>query len=293
MQTEKSEGIRLGGRHFTYEELELIKEIVSLYPGLSRSELAMTICENISWFAPNGKEKYKSCLGVLEKLEAQGHITLPPLRTEQIRRDVKIAIMQRSDPGESLSGSIDQYGGVKIRRAEKRDLGLWNEYVHRYHYLGYRICFGLHQKYFIELDTHQAVGCLLYTVAAWALECRDKWIGWTYDQRYRNLNKVINNSRFLIFPWVTIKNLSSKALSLASKRIVSDWQERFGYKPVLIESFVDSTKYKGTCYKAAGWYYLGQTKGVGNKDRLGKRRSTIKDVYVSILDADFRKELAQ
>lgn len=293
MQTERLEEIRIGGRHFKSEDLELIKQIVELYPGLSRNELAMTICENLSWFAPNGKEKLKSCLLLLEKLRIQGYTTVPKVRRNSIRKRRKIEITQKSNPEELLSGSIDQYGGLKIRRVEKEDIGLWNEYVHRYHYLGYKTCFGLNLKYFIELDTNQKVGCLLYTVAAWALECRDKWIGWTSDQRYRNLNKIINNSRFLIFPWVKIKNLSSKALSLASKRIVSDWLERFGYKPVLIETFVDITKYSGISYRAAGWKCLGLTKGRGKPDRLGNRRSTVKDVYVSILDANFRQELVQ
>jgi len=293
MQTEISAAIKLRGKHFASEDLGLIKEIVKLYPVLSRRELAMTICENLSWFAPNGKEKVDSCLSLLENLEVQGYITLPPVKKNNIRKRRKIQITQRSDPVEILSGRIDQYGGVKIRRVEKEDIGLWNEYVHRYHYLGYKSCFGLHQKYFIELGAHQKVGCLLYTVAAWALDCRDKWIGWTSQERYRNLNKIINNSRFLIFPWVNIKNLASKALSLGSKRIVSDWQERFGYKPVLIETFVDITKFSGISYRAAGWKCLGITKGRGRPDRLGKRRSRVKDVYITILDANFRKELAQ
>ncbi len=281
---------RLGGRYFTSEELELIKEIVELYPGLSRKELSKTICENLSWFAPNGKYKTESCLGILEKLESQGQIKLPGIRKQKTRKNVKIAITQRSDPGESLFKSIDQYGGIEIRSVEKGELGLWNEYVQRYHYLGYKIPFGLHQRYFIVLNTGQTVGCMLYSVAAWAVECRDKWIGWTPDERYRNLNKIINNSRFLIFPWVNIKNLASKALSLASRHIIQDWQERFGYKPQLIETFVD-TRFKGTCYKAAGWHYLGITKGRGRQDRFNRKPTTIKAVYVSVLNAKFREEL--
>ena len=287
MQTE-----RLGGRYFTKEELGLIKEIVELYPGLSQNELAKTICENLLWFEPNGKYKTESCLGILEKLEAQGEIKLPEVRKQKIREGVKISITKRSDLRESLFGSIDQYGALEIRGVEKEELGLWNEYIHRYHYLGYKIPFGLHQRYFIVLDKMQTIGCMLYTVAAWAVECRDKWIGWTYDERYRNLNKIINNSRFLIFPWVKIKNLASKALSLASKRIVQDWKERFGYKPLLIETFVD-TRFSGTCYKAAGWHCLGMTKGRGRQDRFNRRPTTFKDVYITILDTNFRKELVQ
>ncbi|MEG3067688.1 MAG: DUF4338 domain-containing protein [Syntrophaceticus schinkii] len=168
-----------------------------------------------------------------------------------------------------------------------------NEYVHRYHTLGYKRPFGAHQRYFITTGTREKtpLGCLLFAAAAWALTARDEWIGWTQIDRSLRLNLVVNNTRFLIFPWVCVKNLASKSLSLAAKRIRSDWQKRYGYSPVLLETFVNPKKYRGTCYQAANWIYLGKTAGRGRMDRHTKRLLTPKDIYVYPLAADFRSQL--
>ncbi len=293
MQKEELQSISLVGREFTVKDLGLIKEIVGLYPCLSRLELSQTICENIRWQAPNGKNKHESCLRALEKLEARGHIKLPPLRAPRARGRRRVYITKRSDPEEHIQGRIDQWEAIRISKVKREQLDLWNEYVHRYHYLGYRSPFGLHQRYFIVSGKDRLLGCMLYTAAAWALECRDKWISWTYKQKERNLYRIINHSRFLIFPWVRLKNLASHVLSLATKQVEKDWQERFGYKPVLVETFVDPAKFKGSSYRAANWLHIGKTKGRGRHDRYSKNLSTIKDVYVYILDANFREELAQ
>jgi hypothetical protein len=292
MSKEGLQPVSLVGREFTVKELELIKEIVGLYPCLSRLELSKTICENISWQAPNGRNKHDSCLKALEKLESRGHIKLPSLRPPRAQGRRKVEITRHSDPGEYIQGRIDQWDSIRIRKVKREQLRLWNEYVQRYHYLGYRSAFGLHQRYFIVSGNDRLLGCILYTAAAWALECRDKWIGWTYKQKERNLYRIINNSRFLIFPWVRLKNLSSHVLSLANKEVEKDWQERFGYKPVLVETFVDPERFKGTIYRASNWTHIGKTKGRGRQDRYSKNLSTVKDVYVYILDANFREELA-
>ncbi|MFU8793846.1 MAG: Druantia anti-phage system protein DruA, partial [Dethiobacteria bacterium] len=135
------------------------------------------------------------------------------------------------------------------------------------------------------------LGCLLFAASAWALLPRDEWIGWTKTDRSLRLNLIVNNTRFLIFPWVRIKNLASKVLSLAVKRIGDDWQKRYGYRPLLLETFVDPEKYPGTSYRAANWTYLGQTKGRGRMDRYKKRALTRKDIYVYSLRADFHSLL--
>ncbi len=292
MKTKRLERTTLAGRDLTVKELRLIKEIVELYPGLSRLELSQTICENISWQAPNGTNKHNSCLRALEKLEAQGYIKLPGLRPTKGIRNVQVDITPRTDPGEQVQGRIDQLGEVTINKVSRGQLRLWNEYVQRYHYLGYKTPFGLHLRYFI-VSGERILGCMLYTASAWALECRDKWIGWTYKQKERNLYRIINHSRFLILPWIQIKNLASHVLSLSIKQIGDDWQDRFGYKPVLVETFVDPKKFKGTSYRASNWTHIGKTKGRGRQDRYSKNLSTVKDVYVYILDANFREELAR
>ena len=135
----------------------------------------------------------------MEKLEDEGYLKLPPLQATKSYRKRKIDITDRTDPGESIKGRVDEYGKIKISEVKADTIGLWNEYVQRYHYLEYRTPFGLHQKYFITGYRGQILGCILYTGASWALECRDRWIGWTARQRMGNLHRVINNSRYLIF----------------------------------------------------------------------------------------------
>lgn len=292
MEEKRLQCTTLAGRDFSVKELMLIKEIVELYPRLSRKELSQTICENISWQAPNGMNKHNSCMRALEKLEAQGHIKLPPLRPTKATRNEHATITERTDPGELVQGRIDQWGKVSINKVTREQVSLWNEYVERYHYLGYKTPFGLHQRYFI-VSGERILGCMLYAPAAWALECRDKWIGWTYRQKESNLYRIISQSRFLIFPWIQIKNLASHVLSLSIKQIGEDWQERFGYKPLLLETFVDEGRFKGTSYRAGNWQHIGKTKGRGRDDRYNRGISTIKDVYMYVLDANFREELAQ
>ncbi|MGA1825780.1 MAG: Druantia anti-phage system protein DruA, partial [bacterium] len=204
MKKKRLQPMYLVGRDFTLKELRLIKEIVKLYPGLSRTELSKTICENISWQAPTGTNKYNSCLKALEKLEGEGYIKLPLRRLPKARKRTPITITERSDPEGLIEARIDQWGKITINRIEREQVGLWNEYVYRYHYLGYKSSFGLHQKYFIK-SGDRILGCILYSCAAWSLECRDRWIGWTCKERKKNLSRIINMNRFLIFPWVRIK----------------------------------------------------------------------------------------
>jgi hypothetical protein len=142
-------------------------------------------------------------------------------------------------------------------------------------------------------NREQRLGCLLFSASAWALAARDEWIGWSKVDRSLRLNLIVNNTRFLIFPWVRVKNLASKALSLAAKRIRCDWQARYGYSPVLLETFVDMEKYHGTCYKAANWVLLGQTAGRGRMDRYTKHLSTPKLIYMYPLQRDFRAILCK
>ena len=169
-------------------------------------------------------------------------------------------------------------------------MGLWNEYVERYHSLGYKRPFGAHQRYFIWSGNvpKQRLGCMLFSASAWALSERDEWIGWSKEDRSQRLHLIVNNTRFLIFPWVQVKNLASKALSLAIKQVSLDWKERYGFEPVLLETFVDVEKYKGTCYQAANWVKLGLTAGRGRMDRHHKRLSSPKQIYMYPLRADFR-----
>jgi hypothetical protein len=281
------------GRRITRQQLEEIQETVGLFPSLSRKELAATISEHLGWFTVTGSNKVDACLKLLEKLERQGRIRLPKTQ-EKHRRNIAqkpIASTDRTDPGADLTGKLSDLGQIELKIVTgKEPTGLWNEYVNRYHYLGYKQPFGYSLRYFIESD-RCLLGCLLFAGAAKALGTRDRWIGWKKEHRLRNLPWVVNNSRFLIFPWVGIQNLASHVLGQAARRLRDDWHKRWGYSPVLIETFVDPARYSGSSYKAANWQYLGMTTGEGLV-RKGKRYHTSpKMVFAMPLVKGFRSLL--
>lgn len=283
------------GRMFTLEELEEIREIVRLFPKLSQTELALTICESLSWFGPNGKYKLESCRELLRKLESRQWIKLPAKKnTGRSAGKEQITLKMRIEEGPEIRGKVSDLGLIEVEAVHsKEEIRLWNEYVERYHMLGYKRPFGAHQRYFISSGRSEKkrLGCLLFSAAAWALAERDTWIGWNKEDRSMRLHLVVNNSRFLIFPWVKVKNLASKALSLAAKQVRRDFRERYGYEPVLLETFVDTEHYAGTCYRAANWISLGQTAGRGRMDRYTQYLSSPKQIFVYPLVPDFRTHL--
>lgn len=285
----------LCGRWFSSEELDDIIETTRLFPALSRYELAKTLCENLDWTAPNGRLKVDSCLSLLQKLEDQAVITPPEKRVTAPKgpRDVVPSTFE-SDPEAGLTGTVNDIpGGITVSLVDDSEVRLWNEYIERYHILGYRQPYGAQQRYFITAadDTSQRLGCMLFSASAWALAPRDTWIGWTPEDRSQRLRFIVNNSRFLIFPWVRLKNLASKSLSLVAKRLPNDWQQRYGYRPVLLETFVDEAKYTGACYKAANWHLIGKSLGRGRMDRYKQNLSTPKWIFAYPLHRQFRDVL--
>ena len=169
----------------------------------------------------------------------------------------------------------------------KATSALWNEYIERYHYLGYSPLPGAQLRYFITAE-EQIVALTGFGAAAWQTAPRDQFIGWNHDQRKKNLYLIVNNARFLILPWIQSKNLASKILSLTIRRLPDDWEQRYNIRPVLLESFVQKNRFAGTCYKAANWIKVGETKGRGKLGPAGKISVPIKDVWVYPLDKKFR-----
>jgi len=280
----------LVGRDFTEAELALIREVVALFPRLSRTELAATLCEHLGWVTPAGGLKLESCLGLLGKLEAKGEIRLPPKVPMASPRESRPVPSGRTDPPvREVVGKLCELEPLRVEPVRDNEgMWVWNEYVERYHPLGYRRPFGAHQRYFVVSGAGERLGCLLFAASAWALEARDRWIGWTEADRKRRLHLVVNNNRFLLFPWVKVKNLASRVLAQVARRIRSDWQKRYGYGPVLLETFVDGLRYSGTCYRAANWIELGETAGRGRMDRHKEYPSTPKRIFVYPLVRDFR-----
>ncbi len=209
------------------------------------------------------------------------------------KRKEQVQITSQTDPGPELNLSLAELEPIYLEPVTDRaGRALFSEYLERYHYLGYKRPFGSHLRYFIRAKDELPLGCLLFAAsAAWALEARDNWIGWSESDRSQRLYLVVLNNRFLIFPWVHVENLASRVLSLAVKRIRSDWSKRYNYQPVLLETFVDTEKYLGTAYRAANWICLGETTGRGRNDRNNKATLSIKQIYVYPLVKDFRDYL--
>jgi len=281
-----------GNREIFSEDIDHICTILNRFPGLSRKEVVHTLCETLEWLTPAGLPKVDACFKLLHRLEAEGIIRLPAIQKEKSlpgpRPQSAPKPSARSDPQPVLESSLAALGPVRLSPlTQPTDRSLWNEYVQRYHYLGYKKPFGYRQRYFIEAGSNR-LGCIMLSGPAKALGARDRWIGWDDRQRLKNLPWVLNNSRFLLFPWVKVPNLASHVLGQLARRAGDDWQRRWGYRPVLLETFVDPAHFHGGCYRAAGWELLGRTTGEGLV-RPGRRYQTSpKLIFAKPLQAVFR-----
>ncbi len=271
------------------EQRVLINEIVTHYGRLSRTELANTLCELLDWVRPNGQLKTVECRQFLETLDEKSLIQLPARQNTGRKKGKSqpIELTALSAHKQPLQGTLREFQPVTLRpvvRCDERQL--WRELVERYHYLGYRIPFGAHLRYFIEVSKPATtiVGCIQLSSPAWRMAARDHWIGWDDAVRARQLQRIVNNSRFLLFPFVQIRNLASHVLSLLSRCVVRDWESSYHIRPVLLETLVDTQRFTGSCYRAANWLELGQTSGRGRQDRGHERHGSVpKTLFVYAL----------
>jgi len=271
------------GRTFSVEELELMQQIAREFAALGVTEMARTICELLEWKRPNGGLKNHECRQLLERLRDEGWLTLPGVRRLGPRGPRRVQLTARTDPQSELRGTAGDYEPLTIAVVEREpDSTLWCEWVERYHYLGYRVPVGAQLRYLVrsERTGDQVLACLLWSSPAWKMAARDRWIGWSAAERAQNLQFIANNSRFLILPWVRVKGLASKILARCARQLPVDWERRYGYRPLLLETLVDSQRFAGTCYRAANWIPLGQTQGRGRMDRHHQRKGSLKLVYV-------------
>jgi Druantia protein DruA len=238
-------------------------------------ELANTVCELLEWKRPNGGLKGRECWAFLDQLEADGRLQLPATqRRRPFGSRTRVPLTPRGDPAPALVGTVGEFAPVVLERVRVPDQrALFRELVGRYHYLGHAMPFGAHVRYLVYLATpvRRVVGCVQFSSAAWRIAVRDHWIGWSDAQRRRQLARVVNNSRFLILPWVRVKNLASRVLALSTRRLVAEWHEQYGVAPWLVETLVEPARYVGTCYRAANWLALGLTTGRGRMDRTHQR----------------------
>jgi hypothetical protein len=288
--------IDFSGRRFSPADLDLIVEVTNDFSTLSLTELSKTLSELLEWKRPNGKLKYEECRALLERLQADGQISLPALR--KIKHSPRqIQVTHEGNPQPAITGSVGQYEPLSLRQVQACDRqlhSLFNQFIQRYHYLGYRVPFGAHLRYLVESWTGSPLACLLFSSPAWKMAPRDAWIGWADEQRRRNLQYVVSNSRFLIFPWISVRGLASKILSLVARQLPEDWRQLYGYRPLLLETLVDPARFRGTSYRAANWIYLGKTQGRGRMDRAhASHGRAVKDIYTYPLSRNVRRRLCQ
>jgi hypothetical protein len=277
------------GRDFSAAELTLIRKLTADNPEYSRAELSRQVCRLLQWRKQDGGLKEMSCRVAMLRMHSDGLIPLPAPRG--VKHPAKnISFTTATDPQNPLMLPVHCMGTLLLRKVEKSESRLWNEYIERYHYLGYTPLPGAQLRYFVMMD-RQIVALLGFGAAAWQVEPRDSFIGWSHDLRKQHLPLVVNNARFLILPWVKVKNMASKILSLTVRQLPEDWQRRYNIKPALLETFVESGRFAGTCYKAANWVFVGKTKGRGKLGPSGRQTVPIKDVWLYPLQKNFRKIL--
>ncbi len=282
---------RYCGRDFSEPELEQIRQLIAQQPSRNRTELSRLVCRLLGWYKVDGDLKAMSCRVAMLRMQDDGLIQLPPSsRSNQPKRHIRFT--QQTAPQPLLQRPLHMLEPLQFQPARSRvDARLWNEY-HRYHYLGHKTLPGAQMRY-IVIANNQPVALLGFGASAWQVAPRDQFIGWSHEQRKKNLHLVINNARFLILPWIQSNNLASKILSLAARQLPKDWETRYGYRPLLLETFVETDRFAGTCYKAANWSHVGRTKGRGKLGPAGKQSVPIKDIWLYPLDRRFRAYLTR
>lgn len=279
------------GRQLSEADIEMIRHLLAEHPDWTRTRLSIEICRLWDWRTDTGVLKDMACRTMLRKLEQRQFITLPaPKNTHNRSRRINRDIAHSTDPIES---PIKALGQIRVELIEGR--GDCDQLFHclmdRYHYLGCRGHVGEHLKYMVYDNRKRPLGCLLFGSPAWKTTARDRFIGWDRSTRKQNLKLMTNNTRFLILPWVRVANLASFVLGACMRRLQDDWQRRYGHGVYLVETFVDRSRFVGTCYRAANWVRIGQTKGRSRQDRYRRLKVPVKDLYVYPLAADFKQRL--
>lgn len=284
---------RYRGRAVTLEDITFITSLIAAHPHDSRRALSVRLCEAWGWVQANGSPRDMVCRGLMLELHRSGLIELPakrrsppnPLGTQRAK-PAPVAVDQTL-----VDGSLESLGALEIRRVS-RSSGetLYNSLIEHYHYLGYCHPVGEQLKY-VVFAGQRPVACLGFSSAPRHIGCRDRFIGWSPQARQRNLHLIAYNTRFLILPWVRVRNLASHLLSRTAKRVAEDWQEVYGHPVRLLTTFIDTERFAGTCYRAAGWVYLGETTGRGKNDHSGKANRSIKAAWAYPLVDDFRGRL--
>ena len=282
--------LKIQGRFLTETEVNEVRMLLCNHPLWNRSHLSRELCARWNWRRPDGQIKDMACRELLRKLESRTLIKLPPRQNRGPGLPAIDPVQVDHSPISCLLPDIKPMKIVNARSCAEHEKA-FNYLVKKYHYLSYGRPVGQNMKYLILGRNERFLGCLLFGAAAWKAEDRDRWIGWSADIRERNLGLICNNTRFLILDWVQVPHLASHALGACLRRLPQDWKQRYGTNIAMVETFVDTTRYIGTCYKAANWQNIGMTKGRTRQDRNNKIKVAVKDIFVYPLLRDFRRLL--
>jgi hypothetical protein len=281
-------------RSINKQDIDIIRNIIGSHPDKSRRFISQEVCRQWDWRQPNGYLKDMVCRSLLLLLEEKGFITLPPRKCTPnnplaIRKKPAVVKVDTTP----LHCSVSALLPITLKQVRRTPFEkVFNGLVNEYHYLGYTQPVGEHLKY-IAFSHNRPLACLAWGSAPWHIGARDRYIGWTSQVREEKLHLIANNLRFLILPWYHVSCLASHLLSLNRHRLSQDWQDCYDHPVYLLETFVDTTRYRGTCYKADNWLCVGQTTGRGKLSTSRQPLLSKKAVYVYPLFKNFRRELCR
>jgi hypothetical protein len=283
------------GRQIRPADVAFLRELIAQNPTLSRRRLSVLVCQAWDWFQPNGQPRDMVCRSLLLVLHRAGHIQLPAKRQSPPNNAIRHRRVSEdvSYPTLAIEGSVASLGPLQIllvRRAEGESL--FAHLLNRHHYLGYSRPVGEHLKYLV-LSRDRPIACLAWSSAPLKLNLRDQFIGAPKERYQHNLPRIAYNSRYLILPWVRVPHLASHLLARIARQISQDWQTLYHHPIHLLESFVDTERFRGVCYRAANWICVGRSAGLGTKSKPGDKAASIKELWVRPLGRDFRERLLQ
>ena len=285
------------GRVVTPTDVRFIRELIAAHPGESRRRLSARLCEAWGWVQPNGSLRDMVCRGLMLELHRGGHIELPAVKK---RPPNPLAKRTRPAPVEvdrsAIRCKLAELGPLEFRRVRRSRVRrsaeepLFNGLIEQHHYLGYTQPVGEQLKYLIYAG-ERPVACFSWSSAVRHLGPRDRHIGWTAEERRRGIRSVVYNPRFLILPWVEVPHLASHLLGRMVRMLPGEWERAYGHAVYFAETFIDAPRFKGTCYRAANWVYLGQTTGRGKDSQSRVPNRSLKEVLGYPLVRDYRARL--
>jgi hypothetical protein len=282
------------GRRVSEVEVAFIRELIAAHPGASRRALSLELCSAWDWVQANGHPRDMVCRGLLLALHRAGHIMLPPPRRKlqgpppRPRTPAPVG-----EPGPPLVGALGELGPIEFGQVRRTDdEGLFNSLIETYHALGYVQPVGEHLKFLVRAGG-EPVACFAWSSAPRHLGPRDRFIGWTAKARRANIHFLAYNTRFLILPWVRVPHLASHLLGRMVRMLAGEWERVYHHPVYLAETFVDTTRWRGTCYRAANWVWVGKTTGRGKADQTRRANRSLKDVLVYPLAKSFRSRLTR